>query len=87
MFGTGLKETASSNESKNQKILDKKNFDETIKNTFSYFIYQDSNYGNTLLPVIPRFPLPDEKTEVPKRNKKEEKSSVNKEEPFVIELD
>ena len=87
MFGTALKESSSSNDSKNQKILDKKAFDEATKTSFGYFVYQDSSYGNTLLPVIPRFPLPDEKSEVPEGNKNKEKPSVNKEEPFVIELD
>ena len=87
MFGTALKESASSNDSKNQKILDKKAFDEATKSTFGYFVYQDSSYGNTLLPVIPRFPLPEEKLEVQEGNKNKEKPSVTKEEPFVIELD
>ena len=71
-----MKDTTTTYDVKNQKILDKKTFDETIKSTFSYFIYQDSNHGNTLLPVIPRFSSPIEKIE-------QTESLANEPNPFV----
>ena len=88
MFGTGLKDTTTTYDVKNQKILDKKTFDETIKNTFSYFIYQDSNHGNTLLPVIPRISLPVEKIEQTECLVNESNPIVSQDpNPLIIEID
>jgi len=88
LFGTGLKDTTTTYDVKNQKILDKKTFDETIKNTFSYFIYQDSNHGNTLLPVIPRISLPVEKIEQTECLVNEPNPIVSQDpNPLIIEID
>ena len=90
MFGTDLNATTTPrdpNEIKNQKILDKQAFDDSIKTTFGYFIYQDSSYGNTLLPVIPRISSPDEETEETPNLKTEHVAKSSEEKPLVIELD
>lgn len=88
MFGTGLKDTTTTYDVKNQKTLDKKTFDETIKSTFSYFIYQDSNHGNTLLPVIPRISLPIEKIEQTECLANEPNPIVSQDpNPLIIEID
>ena len=31
-------------------------FEQAVKTSFGYYIPQDSSFGNTILPVIPRFP-------------------------------
>ena len=55
--------------------------------TFGYFIYQDSSYGNTLLPVIPRISSPDEETEETPNLKTEHVAKSSEEKPLVIEID
>ena len=87
MFGTGLKDTTSY-DVKNQKHLDKKTFDETLKSTFSYFVYQDSNHGNTLLPVIPRISSHIEEIEKTECLSNEQNSIVSQDpSPPIIEID
>ena len=88
MFGTGLRESATSYEIKNHNISDKKSFDETIKSTFGYFIYQDSKHGNTLLPAIPRITQSIDKNEQTKTKVTDQNSAAQKDAgPLVIEID
>ena len=43
----------------------KQAFEQAIKTSFGSFIYQDSAFGNFLLPVIPRIPPPEGQSEPP----------------------
>ena len=90
MFGADWNSTTprDANDITNQKILDKQAFDDSIKTTFGYFIYQDSSYGNTLLPVIPRISPPDTETDETPNVKTEPVTKPSPEkEPLVIDLD
>ena len=48
---------------KNINANQRQTFDHTNELTFGYFILQDSSFGNSLLPVIPRIPAPEDSSD------------------------
>ena len=44
---------------KNINANQRQTYDHTNELTFGYFILQESSFGNSLLPVIPRIPAPE----------------------------
>lgn len=47
------------------RLNGKQAFDKAVKTSFGYYIYEDSAFGNSILPVIPRFPPTEVSSEPP----------------------